>query len=230
MLMLRHACKTIEFSIRIPHAVGNQHWTGRISDVLSHYISIGVSNAGCELLEHPVDSIDVMHRNSAGISNETWTILAFHRFLLHIIEHSYLIQGTEEEHAAAQFVSVLKNQLATSSGHEDSQLVDADSKPTSDLVQGIQLYQCSMILLSNNSVISPEIAPVYERVNYWSFREQCGGAVHLFLCLFNTINTSHSEPRQILNWFYGRPELSDLFSAPWSIDGDSLKSIWESLS
>ena len=208
-------------STSMPYEVGNHTWVARIPDVVSHYLSIGTTSPGCDFLDHPIDSCIIMIRVCTDIKSIVpfaGTVALFHRLLLHFIEHAFVIQGTEFEGVAMDFYSGLRNLLVTE-----------ESSPG---LTGLENFNyVSMQSLCDNHVASKEaIAALKPAVTqYWQLEHQCASATVLCLYLFNTINIGFTEPRQILNWFFERPELKFLFSDPRSKIQDLFEAAWEAV-
>ena len=218
---LRWARTAILESTSMPYEIGNHTWVGRIPDVVSHYLSIGTTSRGCDFLDHPIDSCVVMIRTCTDMRSITpvaGTVALFHRLLLHFIEQAFAIQGTESEEIAMAFYSGLRNILVTE-----------ESSP--GLASLENFGHVSMQSLCDNHVASKDALAVLKAAatQYWQLVNQFAPATVLCLYLFHTINTGFTEPRQILNWFFERPELKFLFSNPSSKDHASFGAAWEAL-
>ena len=208
-------------STSMPYEVGNHTWVARIPDVVSHYLSIGTTSPRCDFLDHPIDSCIIMIRvctDKTSILPFAGTVALFHRLLLHFIEHAFVIQGTEFEGVAMNLYSGLRNLLVTE-----------ESSPG---LTGLgNLEYISMQSLCDSHIASREAIAALKpaALQYWQLEHQCASAAVFCLYLFNTINTGFTEPRQILNWFFERPELQFLFSDPRSKDQNLFGAAWEAL-
>ena len=208
-------------STSMPYEVGNYTRVGSIPDVVSHYLSIGTTSPGCDFLDHPIDSCIMMIRACTEIKSITpfaGTIALFHRLLLHFIEHAFFVQGTEFEEIAMDFYSGLRNVLVTE-----------ESSPG---LTGLEdIGHLNMQSLCDNHVVSKDTLAVLKAAvpQYWDLEHQCAPAIVLCLYLFYTINTRFTEPRQILNWFFERPELKPLVLNPRSKDHALFEAAWDAL-
>jgi len=207
------ACTMIENYAQVPYEVGNLHWTGGINDVVSHYLSIGITSPKCDFLSHPVESFVCMIRASQEIKAERKAPAVFLRFVLHIIEYNMLIQDTERGNTATEFMNSLR--------HTDEN-GDATYEPS----------LLSMESLCEQYVVDEEAVAVFRNAGqpFSLIEDQSETAILLFLCLFGTINTGCTDARQILNWFCGKTELNMLFHNPWHINQNNFQNMWKSLS
>ncbi|KAI9732296.1 MAG: hypothetical protein M1834_001503 [Cirrosporium novae-zelandiae] len=225
---LDNACTILQDGLQIPYENGNHHWTGRISDVVLHYLSIGIASPGCDFLNHPINSFVLMIRVAANISKEKRAIALFYRLLLHIIEHSYTQQDTEDDVTAAEFYGLLRSRISRGgSSEEETTTISLNDSLDWSLSSSPRLLET----LCDNHSMDNEALRVFRRAgDIFSIIEiQCGTAICLFICLFHAVNTGVKEPRELLCWFCTRPEMNNFFLVPWSIHDTESKTIWESL-
>lgn len=221
VFLLGQAQRTIIQTTSMPYEVGNHNWVARIPDVVSHYLSIGTTSPRCDFLDHPIDSCIIMIRACTDmkyIVPFAGTVALFHRLLLHFIEHAFVVQGTGFEEIAMDFHSGLRNLLVT-----------GESSPG---LTGLEIADhVSLQSLCDNQVASKEAITVLKAAvtQYWQLEHQCASATILCLCLFQTVNTGFTKPRQILNWFFERPELKFLFLDPRCNDHALFRAAWEAL-
>ncbi|KAL8789266.1 MAG: hypothetical protein Q9195_006912 [Heterodermia aff. obscurata] len=216
VLALKLARDTLLADVQMPYEIGNHAWSGRIPDVVSHYISIGTSHRGCDFIDHPFDSCTTMIRggvDSGSIPNHLRTVALFHRLLLHFIEHAFEIQGTQFEEAALNYYSGLRNALVI----EDS--------PSGHTRLNLPHYISLDALCENHVAGEDAIAALRSASRI--IESTCAAPITFCLLIFNTINTGFTSPRQILDWFFERAELQFLFSDPSNLENALYTAAWE---
>ena len=214
------AQSALERIIVMPYEIGNPSRTGSVPDVVSHYLMLGTSSHGCDFLDHPFDACVIMIASCqySKITPLRKTIALFHRLLLHLIEHAFVVQGTEFEGAAMHYYGELGAQLITAVSSPDFADIESIGKLS---LQSL----CDNHIASNDaiSILKTAITPFNQ------LEHHCSPALILFLHLFNTVNTGRTEPREILNWFLDRSELKFLIGNPSNKDHASFKTAWEAL-
>jgi len=199
--------------------------------VVLHYISIGITNPNCDFLSHPVDSFAVMIRAVMTSPLREWdnfTIAAviFHRFALHIIEYGSLIEDTERGDTAKDSIALLKNSIPTG-----EPLTCYPSINSGDVNIPGSAQSISMESLCRQNLVDKEAIFAFRSCGqpFSIIEDQCKHAIHLFLCLYGTINTRCTDPQHVLGWFCLKSELNVLFRTPWQVDKIEFQRMWESL-
>jgi hypothetical protein len=225
---LDRAIDMLQAVVQIPYETGNHHWKGRISDVVSHYISIGIASPGCDFLNHPVDSFVLMIRVSRTVSKDLRAMAMFYRLLLHIITRSLDLQDTEAGDRAAEFCGLLRSRISENGSSRDLNLPAQDDRLPEDnqsSSSGLLRMLCDNHLMDEMALRTFRSAEdVFDMIE-----NQCEVAICLFLSLFHAVNTNLKEAREILYWYVMRPELNIFFATPWKIHDTECKAIWESL-
>ncbi|KAF8862896.1 hypothetical protein BDZ45DRAFT_160786 [Acephala macrosclerotiorum] len=208
------ACNTLQADLQILYEAGNHHWTGRASDVIRHYLSIGIASPGCDFLNHPVDSFVLMIRMASNLGTEPRAKALFYRLILHIIEHGHALQDTDSGLIAAEYSAHLRSRIS-----EEGGITEITRKPL------------LLETLCDKYLIDEEALRIFRGALdlFAMIERECGVAICLFICLFHAVNTTPKEPRQILHWFCMRPEMNVYFAVPWDIHEYQSRIIWESL-
>jgi hypothetical protein len=208
------ACNTLQADLQIPYEAGNRHWTGQVTDIVQHYLSIGIASPACDFLNHPVDSFVLMVRMASNIETEQRTVALFYRLILHIIENDHALQNTDPGLIAAEYSAHLRSKISEAGG-----ITEITRKP---------LF---LETLCEKHLIDGEALSIFRGAQdlFARIEGECGVAICSFICLFHAINTKLKDPLQILHWFCTRQEMKIFFMVPWYIHEYQSRVIWEKL-
>lgn len=222
------ACKMFVPDLQIQYEVGNHHWTGRATDVVQHHTVVGIASPACDFLDHPVDSFAIIIR-SCRLPIGQKSMSLYIRLVLHIIEHSNILQDSENVQIAAEFCALLRSQI--SNGEDIDQILSNIHRGQLSTLKGAPPHHLMDVLIEKN-LVDEEVVRICRQVKQDGFdiiETSCERALCLFVCLFQSLNITNKEPRQVLHWYCTRPELERLFETPWELGNDEAKRIWESM-